>query len=226
MKALALETSGAAGSLALGIGDDVLERVIATPRQQAAAIVGLVDELLGEAGLTPAALDAIVVGRGPGSFTGLRMAVGVAQGLAMAAGLGVVPVSSLAGLAQTAWREAGAARTLVLVDARMGELYAARFEIRDGLAAGLGDERLLRPEAVEPPPGRWTGVGDAFAAYAESLDAPIRAAAAVHAALAPAARDLLPLAAAALERGLAVRPETISPVYLRDRGAWSRHART
>lgn len=222
MKALALETSSTAGSVAICDGERVIERPIDAPREQARLILGVVDALLDEAGLKLPALDAVVVSRGPGSFTGLRMAAGVAQGLAMAAGLPVVGVSSLAGLAQAAWREVGTERVLVLVDARMGEVYAGEFAIRGGLAVAMGGaERLMRPAAVEPPGGAWTGVGDGFAAYAELLEGPIREARAVLDGLKPRARDLLPLAAADFERGLASKPQTLTPVYLRGRDAWS-----
>lgn len=221
MKALALETSSTVGSVAICDGERVFERPIDAPREQARLILGLVDALLDEAGLTLKALDAVVAGCGPGSFTGLRMATGVAQGLAMAAGLPVVAVSSLAGLAQAAWREAGVERTLVLVDARMGEVYAGEFSIRDGLAVATRGERLMLPDAVEPPGGAWTAVGDGFAAYAELLEPTIREARAVLDDLKPQARHLLPLAAADFERGLASKPETVTPVYLRGRDAWS-----
>jgi len=180
----------------------------------------MAEDCLAEAGIGLEALDAVAFGRGPGSFTGLRIATGVAQGIAFGADLPVVPVSNLAAAAAAAFRLHGWRRVLVALDARMDEIYAAAFELgASGLPAPVGDEALLAPAALaRPGDGDWRGVGSAFAAWPE-LAARLGLAEA-DAGVAPLARDLLGLAADALGRGAAVAAEDALPVYLRERVAW------
>jgi len=120
MNLLGIETSGTIGSVALQTATGVLLREIATPREQTEQILRLVDELLAGAGITLDALDGIAFGRGPGSFTGLRVSTAVAQGLSAGTGVPVLPVSSLLCVAERAWREWGCERCLVCIDAHMG----------------------------------------------------------------------------------------------------------
>ncbi|HEX7080851.1 MAG TPA: tRNA (adenosine(37)-N6)-threonylcarbamoyltransferase complex dimerization subunit type 1 TsaB [Gammaproteobacteria bacterium] len=229
MKILALETSSRVGSIALLDGTAVTERLIASPREQTDLVLPLVDELLADAGLALRDLDAIAFGRGPGSFTGLRIAAAVAQGLALSAGLEVAAVSSLEALAQRAWRELGIDDALILVDARMREVYLAHYVVRDGRAERIGDERLVAPEAVEAPKAaagapaaRWSAVGDGWAAYADELAPVLAGSRRVAAELVPSARDVLVRAAADVARGRLLAPEAALPTYLRDEGAWRR----
>ena len=148
MKLLAFETSSREGSVALYVDGAVRQAPIATPRQQTEELLPLTAKLLNGAGLSLRDLDAIAFGRGPGSFTGLRIAAAAAQGLGMATGLPLLPVSSLAATAQGLWRTHGSSNTLVCVDARMGEVYWAAFEIRDGLARVVDTEQVTSPEEV------------------------------------------------------------------------------
>lgn len=220
-KLLAIETSSAAGCVALESGGDVRERVIPTVRDQTRLMLPLVDALLDEAGLSLDALDAIVFGRGPGSFTGLRVAAAIAQGLGLASGRPLLAVSSLAALAQRAWREHAIDHSLTCVDARMGEVYWAEYRIDNGLAICVGDERLGAPETVVAPVSRgWSAVGDGFLAHAEALATSTDQAAQVLTALTPAARDLLPRARADLADGRGLNPQAAQPVYLRGADAW------
>lgn len=222
MKALLLETSAAVASVAVADGERLLERRIESQRQQSDRILPLVDELLAEAGFGLSSLDGIVLGRGPGSFTGVRVAAAVAQGLGMAAGLGVIGVSSLAAASQAAWREHGAERCLVCVDARMGEVYWGCFDIRDGVAVNRGGEHLDAPARVaRPEAAAWTGVGNGFAVYPEQLAAAVGSAERVFAELLPSAGDLLPLALRDWSAGRFVAASEALPVYLRDASAWS-----
>ena len=172
MNLLGLETSSTVGSVAVETPGGVLVREIATPREQTAQILALIDELLREVGIGLPDLDGIAFGRGPGSFTGLRVSVAVAQGLAAVAGMPLLPVSSLLCLAERAWREHGCERALVCVDAHMGEVYWALTERRGGSVGVVGDERLGAPSDVTPPAPAaapaWFAVGSGFAAHSPS----------------------------------------------------------
>ena len=223
MKLLAIETSSTVGSLALLDGDTVAEREIATPRAQSESVLPRVRELLADAGLALGSLDAIAFGRGPGSFSGIRLGAAVAQGLALSNDLPVIPISSLAAAAQRAWREHGAARSLVCVDARMGEVYWALFNIEDGLAERDGPERLGAPATLVCPRDEpWSAVGDGFAEYSAELEAAIVRAAAVFADCRPTARDLLPRARHDFADGRFCAATSALPVYLRGEHAWRR----
>ncbi|QKT02491.1 tRNA (adenosine(37)-N6)-threonylcarbamoyltransferase complex dimerization subunit type 1 TsaB [Ectothiorhodospiraceae bacterium 2226] len=219
MKLLALDTSTEACSAALLIDDTLTERYRVAPREHGQLILSMAEELLAEAGVRPAELDALAVTRGPGGFTGLRIGIGVAQGIAFAADLPVVTVSTLAALAQGAWREHQARRVIAAIDARMQEVYV-------GLYALDADE-IMRPVVAEcvcaaaaaPLPleeARWLGVGTGFVADAEVLAARYGAAlAAAHPAL-PRARDVAVLGREGLHAGEAVAADAVQPVYLRD----------
>ena len=187
MNILALDTSTEACSVALRVADHVLERYHEAPRGHAELILPLIDELLAEADITLKDLQAIAFGRGPGSFTGLRLAASVVQGLAFGAGVGVVPVSTLRAVARRAALSARTPATHVLVcnDARMEEVYTAAFALVGADPIALGAEQVLAPAAVRLPSHdlaasggssasggspasgtpRWIGAGRGFRAY-------------------------------------------------------------
>lgn len=219
MKLLAIETATEACSAALYVDGAVTERYALAPREHALLILPMADELLREAGVVPAQLDAVAFGRGPGAFTGLRIAAGVAQGIAFGADLPVVPVSSLAALAQGATRERGAARVLAALDARIGEVYWGAYERgENGLVVLRGEERVLAPDAVPLPDGvGWYGVGTGWGVYGERLRAHLHERLAEHDDTRyPRAQEVAMLAVAAYGRGEAVAAERAAPVYLRD----------
>jgi tRNA threonylcarbamoyladenosine biosynthesis protein TsaB len=224
---LAIETSGPTASVALAHAGTIAEQTIATPREQTDRLLPIVDSLLGNAGIGLADLDAIVFGRGPGSFTGLRIAAALAQGLALASGRPLVSVSSLAALAQRGLTRPGVAdgvdRALCCVDARMGEVYSATYRLDAGLAALEGEERIGAPEAVLPPSGSYEAFGDGLAAYVDPLGSIIAGATAVDSALTARARDLFPLAAEAVNAGRFLSIAEALPVYLREADAWRRY---
>lgn len=222
MSWLGLETSSSVGSVALETAAGVRVREIPTPREQTERLLSLIDELLAEAGVSLHELDGIAVGRGPGSFTGLRVSMAVAQGLSAVSGVPLLPVSSLLGLAERARREYGCEEALVCVDAHMGEVYwaLARRGV-DGMET-VGDERLGAPSTVVAPQGSaWFGVGSGFAAHAEAL-APLLPPGRALPHLVPSAVDLLPRAKRDLAAGLATAPSAALPVYLREQTAWRR----
>lgn len=220
---LAIETSGAVGSLALRRGATLHERTIASPRDQAEQLLPLVAELLDAADAAIAELDGIVFGRGPGSFTGLRIATAIAQGLALATQKPVIGISSLAAVAQHALDVSGVERSLVCIDARMGEVYFGSFEAEQGLVRARSPERLAMPENVTAPAWpRWTALGGGFAAYVNALAGVTRQAETVVTDIPARARDLLRLADRALAEGGGVAASAARPTYLRDDSAWRR----
>jgi tRNA threonylcarbamoyladenosine biosynthesis protein TsaB len=223
MNLLAFETSSRIGSVALETQAGVLVRELGVPREQTERLLAMTDELLAAAGIGLQNLDGIAFGRGPGSFTGLRVSVAVAQGLAVVTGVPLLPVSSLLCLAERAWQEAGCARALVCVDAHMGEVYSAVAECRGGTVEIVGGERLGAPAEVVALEGSdWCAVGGGFAAHAEPLAAVTRAAERVLPELVPSAEALLPQAKRDLAAGRAASPSAALPVYLREHTAWRR----
>jgi tRNA threonylcarbamoyladenosine biosynthesis protein TsaB len=222
MKILALETATEACSAALLIDGNVIERYQVQPRMHSQLILPMLDELMAEAGVALAALDAIAFGRGPGAFTGVRIAVGVAQGAAFAADLPVVPVSTLAALAQRGARELGWRRLLPAYDARMQEVYWGAYEVdAQGLVSARVADEVCAPDRVTlPAGGGWQGVGAGWGSYRSLLDQRLGdAVGEVNADLLCSAHDVALLGAAGFVRGEAVAAELAAPVYLRDQVA-------
>lgn len=220
-RVLAVDTATEQCSVALKSEKGIVERVVPTAREHADLILTLTQEVLNEAKLTLRELDCLAFGRGPGSFTGVRIAVGVVQGLAFASNKPVVAVSNLAAVAQRAIIERSLGtgdRLLVCMDARMKETYWAVFEV-DGLgqAAQIGDEQVTSPERVESDSVR-LGAGTAFRAYPE-LKAKF-AHIEVNDSLLPRAREILILAERQYSEGRAVVASDAQPVYVRDQVAW------
>jgi tRNA threonylcarbamoyladenosine biosynthesis protein TsaB len=222
MKLLAIDTTEAACSAALFNEGTVTSRYQLAPRQHSALILPMMQQLLHEAGLALADLDGLAFARGPGSFTGVRIAAGVIQGVAVGAGLPVVPVSSLLALAQHAHRGHGARRVLAAFDARMGEVYWLPCACgADGLMQPLAVERVLPPAQVSAPEGGgWWGVGSGWGSYEAELAAAVGDVVTKHLpGLSVHAHDVAVLGAAALAAGQGVPAEQALPVYLRDQVA-------
>jgi tRNA threonylcarbamoyladenosine biosynthesis protein TsaB len=225
MRLLAIDTSADACSAALYLDGEVRERFRIEPQRQSDLVLPMMDALLAEAGLRVADLDALAYGRGPGSFTGVRIATGVVQGAAFAAGVPVVAVSTLAALAQGYWRASGHARVLAALDARMNEVYwAACTPDAAGAMRAIGDERIVPPGAVPlPDDGGWHGAGSGWGAFGASLRERLGD------RVGPAdpearcrAGDVARIAAVDFAAGRAVPAEQALPVYLRDQVAWKR----
>jgi len=214
LKILALDASTEACSVALWTDGEVRER-FETGSQHSERILPLVQEILAEGGQALTQLDAIAFGRGPGSFTGLRICAGVVQGLAFGADLPVVPVSSLAALAQGV----DASRVLATFDARMQQLYwGAYVRNAQGIVELVGEEQVLTPMQVPVPvEAEWVGAGGGWDQYAALLTARLKnRVTAWRAQCFPHARFVAQLGASSYENGLLLTPEQALPVYLRD----------
>ena len=215
MKLLAFETATEACSVAVYIDGDVRERFELAPRKHAELSLPWAEQLLAEAGIAKSQLDAIAIGRGPGAFTGVRLAIAIAQGMALALDRPIVPVSTLAALAMQSDGE----RILAAIDARMGEVYSAAFARNGDDLVALSAEIVSAPDAVLLPDAAqaWHGVGTGFAAGEGALQHRLGSRLfLVDAAALPHAGDVARLAALAFARGEALAPERVEPAYLRD----------
>ena len=215
---LALDTATEACSVALLHDGKVLSHYEVIPRLHAQRLLPMIKSLMAEAGIAMSALDAIAFGRGPGAFTGVRIAIGVVQGLAFALERPVLPVSNLAVLAQRAYREHGVSQVASAIDARMDEVYWGCYHESAGEMRLLGDEAVMAPELAALPAhasGEWFGAGTGWG-YAGRIPA---SPAGHDAGLLPHAQDLLTLATFAWHRGEALPADDAQPVYLRDKVA-------
>jgi tRNA threonylcarbamoyladenosine biosynthesis protein TsaB len=220
MKILAFDTSTHWLSVAYGAGETWCVRAEAAGQAHSERLLPLVHAVLAEAGCSLRSLDGIAFGAGPGSFTGVRIACGVAQGLALGADLPLVPVSTLEALAQAAWREHAATHVFACLDARMREVYVAAYVRDDGCWSETLAPAVLKPDAVTSPPrGRapWLGVGGGFAAY-PSLQTQL-ALERVDADAVPDARAVGELAQPHFAAGDGVAAAHALPLYVRHRVA-------
>ncbi|MCW2267842.1 tRNA threonylcarbamoyladenosine biosynthesis protein TsaB [compost metagenome] len=212
---LALDTATEACSVALLHDGKVSSHYEVIPRLHAQKLLPMIQQLLADAGTTLAAVDAIAFGRGPGAFTGVRIAIGVVQGLAFALERPVLPVSNLAVLAQRALREQGVHQVAAAIDARMDEVYWGCYQDVGGEMRLVGSEAVLPPEQAVLPAdakGDWFGAGTGWG-YAERIPVALSG---QDASLLPHAQDLLALATFAWQRGEAIPADQAQPVYLRD----------
>ncbi len=216
MKILAFDTSTESLSIALTDGTRQWRHDGAGGAQASLTLLPAIEALMRQASLRYAELDAIAFGAGPGSFTGLRTACSVAQGLGFAAGVQLLPVDSLLAVAEAAHFTHGpAAHVLAALDARMSQLYVARYGFTEGRFAQLGDFELIAPEDLQLAPG-WRLAGNALPVYADRLPRDVQA---QHVAAWPSADAMLRLAPALIEGGALVAPEHALPRYVRDKVA-------
>lgn len=217
MKLLAIETSTEACSVALSVDGEIRARHEIAPRRHTQLVLPWAEELLAEAGLRKSQLDAIAVGRGPGAFTGVRLAIAIVQGLALALDRPVLPVSTLAVLAM---RGSGD-HLLAAIDARMGEVYLGEFQRdADGLVSAAGDEIIVPPARAPLLQGPRNGVGTGFSAENGALVQRLgERLTGFDASALPHAVDLARLAARAYARGEAIAADQLEPAYLRDKVA-------
>jgi len=217
MKLLVLDTSTEWCSAALWLDGRIQARRVLAGQRHSSLLLPMVDELLRESDISLRQLDGIGYGAGPGSFTGLRIACAVTQGLAFGADLPVVGVSTLESIAE----QTGAERVLTVLDARMAEVYWAAYRRDSAGWHGVVEPQLALPESVAVPAGgEWVGAGNGFAALGEVLRPRLAAALArIDDTLMPDAAAMAPLAAAAFARGEGMDAALAAPIYLRDKVA-------
>lgn len=221
---LAVDTATEACSVALLCDGEIISRFAISPREHTQKVLPMVEEVLAQAGIKLNQLDALAFGRGPGSFTGVRIGVGIAQGLALGADLPMIGVSSLMTLAQGVYRTTNSARVLVAIDARMSEIYCAQYQ-RDERGVWLGEET----EAVMLPAdfklkfteleGKWSHAGTGWAAYPELLEGSLFTDSLI---TLPAAQDMLPIAEQLWLAGKVTAVENVEPTYLRNEVTWKK----
>lgn len=228
-KILAIDTATEACSAALLVEDVITYLAEVAPQAHTRKILPMCEQLLQDAGLTLGELDAIAFGRGPGSFTGVRIGIGVAQGLAYGAGKRLIGISDLAALAQGCHRRTGAERVFCAIDARMNEVYFAAFSLQDGIMVPLAEEAVLSPEQaasccqqfMQETPAAWFCSGTGFAAYADAFAVLGEDLHRDEESL-PWAQDMLVLAQQPQMLQQACEPALATPVYLRDKVTWKK----
>ena len=216
MLILSLETSTELGSCALFHDGELIERICPAGRSHSETLLPLIRELMQEAGVVFAQLDAIAFGAGPGAFTGLRVACGIAQGLAVARDLPLIPVTSLETMAVMT----GKNRVLTLLDARMGEVYAGAYLVEGNVAVLQGEIRVSVPEEVVLPSGEgWTACGNALAAYPALAERVVAVNMNFHPEILPLASAVARMAAPRVARGEGIDSALAAPLYIRDKVA-------
>ncbi|MDO6526198.1 tRNA (adenosine(37)-N6)-threonylcarbamoyltransferase complex dimerization subunit type 1 TsaB [Motilimonas sp. 1_MG-2023] len=223
---LAMDTSTEGCSVALSGSDQVHANFMLSPREHTQRILPMVDAVLKEARVSLHQVSALVYGRGPGSFTGVRIGIGIAQGLAFGADLPMIGVSTLQAMAQQAFEQQGASRVLAAIDARMGEVYWGEYQLNEQqLMTLVGEEQVLPPSAVldlyadkfDLP---MTPVGTGWQAYPELSEAfDLQQAVVVSF---PHSEFMLPAALDQFLNGQTVMADQATPVYLRDKVTWKK----
>lgn len=221
MKLLALDTVTEYCSVALLDGDDLIIREQVAGQKHTELVLPMIKDVLSETQTSLSQIDAIVVDRGPGSFTGLRIGTGIAQGLALGGDLPVIKVSSLNALAQCALRVFSARQVLTCIDARQREIYWAPFHLVNGLMTNIDREYLTPPDELKiKQAGEYFGVGTGFASYKNELLGNSQVVySGFNGQTYPLAQDLLPFAKMAWRQGDYVDATAVLPVYLRDKVA-------
>lgn len=228
MNILAIECSTEVLSVAVYASGTVNERVDDSGRRHGDRLLVLIDAVLADARISKLDLNAVAFGCGPGAFTGVRMAVAAAQGIAYGLNIPALPISSLAALAQEGFEHGAVAPILALADARMGEVYAGYFDVdSDGLVYAIADERLSTPEALDLPGDNiWCAVGAGYRAYRGVLDRRFgyRLDSNERGSF-PQASAIARLGVRSLRAGQIVPAQRALPVYLRDRVAFTESER-
>ena len=217
---LCIDTSSASCSVALCYEDEILREIENTPQKHSERVLEMCDALLNKAGIQVSQLDGLGISQGPGSFTGVRIGVSVAQGIAFAADLPVIAISSLALLAQQTYRLHNTINVLSLSDARMGEMYYGTFSLQDGLMTSTSAEGLCAPgDFVFTQSGDWASCGSAWSEYATELTDLRKELTSIYTDIEICADDIIPFAKNALIKNQTINAFELQPVYLRNKVA-------
>ncbi len=220
MKFLAIDTATEACSAALYLDGEIIEDYRMAPRQHASLILPMIEKLLADTGLTLRQCDALCFGRGPGAFTGIRIATGVIQGLALGSDRPVIGISTMAAMAQHQADSLGVEQIYVAIDARMDEVYCASYaRDSEGLVHEVLPERVCSPEqAPTPDSSDWHGCGSGFESYGETLGRRLGTAVqSVDPQVYPHAASICRLSVPVFEQDAGLPAEQVVPVYLRDK---------
>lgn len=223
MNILVIDTSTEACSVALEVSKHVFNRFEICPQQHSQRILPMIDEVLKQANVKLQDLDYLAFGRGPGSFTGVRIATGVLQGLALGTGHKVVGISTLAAMAQQAYAQHRKVQVAAAIDARMSEVYFAQYQLKQDVMTLLDIEQVTPPDEAAllvKKSVKMAGVGTGWQAYPEL--AGLEQVEQLTDVLYPDALYMLPLAKDLIVKGYAVEVEEIQPVYLRDKVTWKK----
>jgi tRNA threonylcarbamoyladenosine biosynthesis protein TsaB len=223
---LVIDASTEACSVALQFNGKIISRYELCPQSHSLRLLPMVDEVLKEAGCKLAQLDGLIFGRGPGSFTGVRIGVGVAQGLAFAADIPVVGVSTLQCMAQQAFQLHQQHKVITAIDARMSEIYTCYFELADsGIMEAKSPEVVLKPELARSYFNKYTqqayGVGSGWDAYTNELQV-LKTNPGSPDILFPHAEAMLVIGQNEFAKGQGVSAEHAQPVYVRDTVSWKK----
>lgn len=226
MKYIAIDASTEACSVALYLDGQVFSKFDLCPQSHSVVLLPMIDALLQEHKVALTDLDGLIYGQGPGSFTGVRIGIGVAQGLAFGANLQTVGVSTLQAMAQQAYEDEGQANVFAAIDARMSEIYAGHYQLAEnGLMALNGEEVNVQPAEVS---SRLTDissncfmVGTGFDTYTEALQG-FSVTGASPSILYPNAKAMLAIGIEKFKQGLEKPAEEAQPVYVRDTISWKK----
>lgn len=223
---LVFDTSSAWCSVALSVKGTLYCTAQKQPRKHAQLIMPMIEDVCQRAGIKPVELDGIAFGKGPGSFTGLRIAISVAQGLSLATGARLYGISSLAALAWQGMEKLGCRQVLAIMNAHMGEVFYGAYENTDSGIIAVIDDCLAKPEYVNFSTlalSQWVGAGDGFQ-FIEQLPAGTDTLKCIDEDIFPMAESMMTLALNAWDQGLFTEAELQQPVYLRDTVAWKKLA--
>lgn len=226
---LAIDASTEACSVALTFNDQTISEFELAPQSHSLVLLPMIDRLLKKADITLAQLDGLIFGQGPGSFTGVRIGVGVAQGLAFAANLKVVGVSTLQAMAQQAYSRHQQVAVIATIDARMSEVYAGYYQLNEqGIMEAALQDTVLAPDKLAEylneslaQNQQVYGVGTGWDAYKIELE-PLKINAGTPEILFPNAEELLEIGQYYFSQGKAVSAENAQPVYVRDTVSWKK----
>jgi len=229
VRILAIDTATEVCSVAVWNNGEICTLLEVCPRKHTQYILPMIQKILANSELSLHQLDALAFGRGPGSFTGTRIGIGISQGLALGADLPMISVSTLQTLAQGEWRQSGSRKVLVAIDARMGEIYWGQFiQSTPGCWLGTDSEAVITPKQAliysQSLVGHWVTVGTGWQTYPD-LIANSRAVLLTGQLTLPQAEDMLPLALQSWYDKNIIKAEEAELIYLRNEMTWKKSNR-